>query len=549
MTREGLVRLGLAVFGVCAVAAAVWRPVALRYGGVRSIRSTYGALGLKAGERALVRHLERDPGDAEGWLLLVQMRGAILAPEMSGEGDEGWGDGDAGDGEDGDWDGWDGSGSGAAEFLEPFLSEETFETFLETAADPEPAELLARYRYRRVGRSAGLAGLAAMSDAGRRAMVRGEFLAAEGDVDGADAAFREAVRLGPGNRRARRQHLALLQGAKRDEAVDTLLEDAGYRAVTDPDFLTDFAVRRQRYGLMAWSLLLWQWESLHRDWGMTAAALAMGLCWVVFVVHLGNAWKEPWRFWAVASAAVLLGAASTWPTLVWVVLQDHWLPPEQHQGDLLFQLFFYVAGVGLREEVCKAVMVLPLLPYLVRCRERLQILTITSLVGLGFAMEENVNYFLASGGTAVVARFLTANFFHMVMTGCIGYHLVEACRMGGERYWNRFWLEAGKMILAHGMYDFLLGLGDLSFVGMAVFVYLAQQYLRLMIETGSMRGRRPMPVTRLFVIVIALGAGITFILLTGYMGAWEGLRVTCYSMLGVGVITIVFFTEFREPVG
>ena len=87
--------------------------------------------------------------------------------------------------------------------------------------------------------------------------------------------------------------------------------------------------------------------------------------------------------------------------------------------------------IGLREEALKLLLFVPLIPFLLN-RDDLEILTVAGLVGLGFALEENINYFQASAGLSAVGRFATANFLHIALTAMCGLTLTRAIVHRGE---------------------------------------------------------------------------------------------------------------------
>ena len=117
--------------------------------------------------------------------------------------------------------------------------------------------------------------------------------------------------------------------------------------------------------------------------------------------------------------AFVLGIASVSLTLVFVVLEEVFLKMNE-TGDPLRDLLFFTFGVGLREEISKLVFFAPLLPLLRRANcTRLDVLICGALVGLGFAAEENLSYLHQGDLSTAMARFLTANFFHMSMTAIL----------------------------------------------------------------------------------------------------------------------------------
>ncbi|QDU54674.1 PrsW family glutamic-type intramembrane protease [Aeoliella mucimassa] len=197
--------------------------------------------------------------------------------------------------------------------------------------------------------------------------------------------------------------------------------------------------------------------------GATAVALVTGICWFVFIVQAGQPHREHGIRWWLAALAVPLGVLSIWPTLFAVDWQDIEMGISE-ADDLKAGLKFFIAGVGLREELCKLLMFVPLLPPIIRRRNEREALIVAACVGLGFAMEENINYILGTGDAT--GRFLTANFFHMSLTGIAGLALCRGIWCPRERA-----AEAGVVFLVavfvHGLYDAFIVLPDLQILGLA----------------------------------------------------------------------------------
>ena len=278
------------------------------------------------------------------------------------------------------------------------------------------------------------------------------------------------------------------------------------------------------------------------------AGLGAGCCWLLFVLHLSRAGQWPARTFALAFAALVLGALSAYGTIVALLITEEYLPFSRLEPTLINELIHMILGVGLREELIKLVCFLPLAPFLLRANDR-TVLTVAALVGLGFAIEENILYYADYGGTAIVARFLTANFLHMSLTGFVAYYFILALRNGGEA-WSDFAAQFGLVVLIHGVYDFLLGerfqRGEL--LAMVVHIWLAYQFLLLFARLDQ-GGARRLPITYVFVGAMALLAGIGYLMLVPEMGPAEAARQTVLQLVGVAMITLVFFISFREPVG
>ena len=125
-----------------------------------------------------------------------------------------------------------------------------------------------------------------------------------------------------------------------------------------------------------------------------AACLSVGACWLVLCLHLAGAWTWSRKVFALALLAVSLGIASAIACLGAVVIIDHSLQIDERSG-IPFTVFFSLL-IGVREELIKLIFLLPLTPFLVRFRNDAAIITIVSFVGLGFAIEENMNYYLGA---------------------------------------------------------------------------------------------------------------------------------------------------------
>src|SRR5207244_7138900 len=108
----------------------------------------------------------------------------------------------------------------------------------------------------------------------------------------------------------------------------------------------------------------------------------------------------------------VLGILSIYPTLLAVVTEESIFKFKMVNQPLPDAIYF-VAGVGLREELAKLLLFLPLLPALLRRGSRIEAMTCGALVGLGFAAEENIGYFSELAPGVALSRFLTANFLHM----------------------------------------------------------------------------------------------------------------------------------------
>lgn len=171
----------------------------------------------------------------------------------------------------------------------------------------------------------------------------------------------------------------------------------------------------------------------------------------IWFVSLHKASRLPMRQWGAGLVALPLGVFSTVITLVLLSLQQarQGLTDSGIAGPALL---FQIASVGLREEFSKLVCFLPLLLALRRGTPA-QALMAASCVGLGFALEENINYYHFSGGASVLGRFVTATFMHIAMTGLTGLALFKFLRYP-KNYGTLFLATFVSMVMLHGFYNF-----------------------------------------------------------------------------------------------
>ena len=178
--------------------------------------------------------------------------------------------------------------------------------------------------------------------------------------------------------------------------------------------------------------------------------LMAGLCGALWflVVHMGGC--VPVRLWWRGLLGFGCGLLSIPLTHIFIILQESWMGTQEH-SEGMEDILYCISGIGLREELAKLVMFVPLL-ILLRRATAAQVLAVASSVGLGFAILENVTYFEWGEGTAVWARFITANFLHFGLTGMTGLALWQATR-------NSKWLPHFAWVLVaavvfHGLWDF-----------------------------------------------------------------------------------------------
>lgn len=276
------------------------------------------------------------------------------------------------------------------------------------------------------------------------------------------------------------------------------------------------------------------------------AAIA-GLAWALFLAHLGEL-RSPFSGTAVLCVAgFVAGVISTTPTIFLVILQDDVFGFSAGE-DILRTFAYYIAGVGAREELCKLLLFVPLLPFLIKRDDELDAFIVAAFVGLGFAIEENGNYFMMSQAASAPGRFLTANFFHLALTGLNGLALFRACTRGMSGV-NDLMLVLPMTIMAHGAYDALLDLPGAEGSGfLAIIVYVGFSfYMFSRIHPLRNNLRMTLSLTGSFVIGISLLAAAVIAFQMATLGAEAGASLIFSEMLNSGILVVMFFRQFNEP--
>jgi RsiW-degrading membrane proteinase PrsW (M82 family) len=231
-------------------------------------------------------------------------------------------------------------------------------------------------------------------------------------------------------------------------------------------------------------------------WGI---ALYSGVLWALLVYRLfaGRDLSFPWAIGTLFFTCFLMVPLLE---LYLSIPPDftHWLITRELP---LFQLAGYVFGVGVREELTKAVPLLLLAALTTRMRNPLTGLVLGFMSGIGFAVAENVLYVYktvshaatmqqASGalGELVVPvynnviRMAMGPFVHGCLAGIFGYFIALAVLNASRRV---FLLLAGLWLAAflHGLYDTVVAYSPV--VGLLVH---ALTYLLLMTYVLKARG-------------------------------------------------------------
>lgn len=272
-----------------------------------------------------------------------------------------------------------------------------------------------------------------------------------------------------------------------------------------------------------------------------ALAIINAILWFLLATRLGRLGDDIKGRPAIYAIAFILGIASIYPTMLFITIED--MLGFVESGQPVPDAIYFIFGVGLREELCKLLLFLPLLPLLKKRGSRIEAMTAGGLVGLGFAAAENLGYFRESAASAAMARFLTANFLHIGMTSLIALSVYDASR-GRSTQRDAFNVIFPLIVAIHGAYDFFLSspqFAGLSLISMMLLVIVTQQFLRqLLIASSTMEQEG---VLRLLVASVALLSGACYIYATTLVGPFMAIRLVMLGVIGLAVMLWVFVRE------
>jgi RsiW-degrading membrane proteinase PrsW (M82 family) len=310
------------------------------------------------------------------------------------------------------------------------------------------------------------------------------------------------------------------------------------------------APTRLRYALHArdWrGALRWFFPANLPDFsahGVLALAGLSALAWFWFCSRVGQLGERPKFRAPLYVLALLLGVASVYMTLALVYIEEIFLHFHEKKNAIANAIYF-VLGVGLREELSKLVFFAPLLPILRRWGGRREVVACGALVGLGFAAEENIGYFSHGDLATALARFLTANFFHMstaAISASALYDFASDREKHAQTLSRAFLLVMG----IHGLYDFFLSFPKWSFLSMVGFVLISREFLSLVRGLRGTKARGVSLLTR-FVVALSVLSGAGFVYGTFVAGPALAARAMAEGLLGLAVI-IYFFVQELEGV-
>ncbi|MEM9479842.1 MAG: PrsW family glutamic-type intramembrane protease [Verrucomicrobiota bacterium] len=275
-------------------------------------------------------------------------------------------------------------------------------------------------------------------------------------------------------------------------------------------------------------------------------AILVGLIWFLIMAKMSG--LSRWK-----SVSLLIGIAGI--VLGWCSAMVTGMVIEWHEeiagialnGDLANDLIYWISSVGVREETLKLLFCLPLALVIARWRSRWEMVLAAACVGLGFAIEENLNYYYLGGGSAMIIRLLSSNFVHMAWTGIAGFALFQWIRRPTKN-WDEFLIAYIFVVVTHGLHNLLLTSAvpaDFAIFQIILFVIIAYRFFALIKAHRNPSFHEVSPLA-----VFIFGTGIIIGLALNYsviLMPWRMAVSSCgMAAMSFAVIGYLYIREMRD---
>ncbi len=359
-------------------------------------------------------------------------------------------------------------------------------------------------------------------------------------------AYLEEADRSDGTGYSRRSALVLARFFEDRKLLQRLLADPEYRGSIPPGEILPLYAYAGDYAGLARSVIRFEWQTLRSPYLLPALFTAS--IWFLILTAFR---PVTWPRFARMTLAFLLGALSTVPTLFAAIYQEHARGFSFNPEDTSpVQFFYFVAGIGLREEFLKLVCLLPLILIFRSRITPVEALQLGGMTGLGFAFQENLIYFEADAGTySAWLRLLTANALHFSLTGVAGFQLWRMTSRKA-RGWEDFLASFLLVVFAHGLYNALLAVPSLSYyapLSPILVAVLAYQYfdpLRQHMESAGMHRRiSPLGVFVIGSVTLACTILISSAAVEPFRFALGAFAATSGAMIP---LAFAFISRFRD---
>ncbi len=348
----------------------------------------------------------------------------------------------------------------------------------------------------------------------------------------------------PEAKRARRMAWMMAIHSGNKDQIGIMLADERFVREADAGTIYHAAEFIKDHWLMLRTLTAYELSFWH-GWEVGLALLAAAL-WYVLLIYGTTAERGRWLIYLLP---ILAGIVSAWGIIFFQGTLHYGLgdAADKTPAHELLEMTLYV---GLPEEMAKLACFALFLPWLLWGKPSHSRAALTAgCVGLGFALDENLQYYMEGGIVTAVPRLLTANFMHIAMTGLLGARLVTLIRSRFHSA-NDFLIGIACIVAAHGLYDFACGntareLG-LSMITVIILALLTRYYLQELRPDLSEKPRQTISSTAVFVFGCALVIGVMTIIAALQGGDYKTITAVLASALGLVPVAYFYVREFQE---
>jgi RsiW-degrading membrane proteinase PrsW (M82 family) len=212
---------------------------------------------------------------------------------------------------------------------------------------------------------------------------------------------------------------------------------------------------------------------------LTAALLSF-LVWLIFILRLDA--YEPEKILLIAGILLL----SSLLTVFCIVIYDlfHFTFRFSLNGDLLNDMLYCIAGIGLIKETVKIIPVLVILFATREMNESSDYFVYPSLSGLAFSLIENIGKFDISGLANVSGRSFSSVIFHIILATIAWHGFYRLKYFKQSPIQSALWIAGSfaAAVILHGLYDFFLindQASSFSIVSWGILVFSLLIYQRI----------------------------------------------------------------------
>jgi len=371
----------------------------------------------------------------------------------------------------------------------------------------------------------------------------GDHFAEHDQPDDAIAYYRREAKF-PDAQKAREKLLGLVIEKRDRKQLREIGGDPAFASDLKPEHKLYIAAVQHRWAQL-WMPLRDLQVRLMQPVPVIMAAVA-GLVWFLIALQ-GIQPSSLFSFRVFAPiVSVGLGMGSILPTLVTGLWMEETFGL-RHSGELFPDMLFFMLSVGPREELCKLALVLPLIPICMWRKSRLEMLVCAGCVGLGFAIWENLQYFGNYGAAVAFPRFLTANFFHLALTGINGLALYDLLA-NPARNFLRFLGALSATIFAHGLYDVFASAASVRLLlsGSMIVLVLVSLFFFHTLRTLRDGSTDQFSIAATFALGISVLIGTVIVLASHQIGMLPALLTLGVTGVGMIMIGAMFYRQLGE---